>query len=187
MTEERKRNRYSYIYNDLVQNERDFVGLVAYGIYKRDKIKHIQRLEAKLGKEPEPQELEEFNNQAADRLEQYRSLATLSVNRFIEDVLGQKIEELEQKDQSERKTFECGKNADLAARIDKLPPQSWLRGFGQGLAASVVYSLLLGAVITFLVNSQRGLAPFLAEILNPQQTVLVVPQQAVPPVIEKTP
>ena len=58
MTEERKRNRYSYIYNDLVQNERDFVGLVAYGIYKRDKIKHIQRIEAKLGKEPEPQELE---------------------------------------------------------------------------------------------------------------------------------
>lgn len=176
MAEERKRDRYSYIYNDVVENEQDFVGLVAYSIYKKEKIQYIRSLEKKLGRSPEPSELEDFNDQAAKRLEQYRELATQRVNKFCEDILGQAIEDHEQMMQSE-----------MREAVKKLKPVSWWVGFCQSLTASVVYSLLIGALITFLVYSQKGVSALVTALLNPQQAISAESPSVAPSPVDKTP
>lgn len=176
MAEERKRDRYSFIYNDLVENEQDFVGLVAYSIYKKEKIQHIQSLEKNWRRAPDPNELEDFNNMAATRLEQYRELATLRVNKFCQDILAQAIEEYEQ-----------GMQSEMREAVKKLKPVSWWVGFSQSLAASVVYSLLIGALITFLVYSQKGVSALVTALLNPQQAISAESPSVAPSPIDKTP
>ncbi len=62
--------RYSYIYNNLVKGSDDFVGLVAYSIYKKEKIKYIQDFEDAHGHSPSTEELLDFHTQAQCRIEQ---------------------------------------------------------------------------------------------------------------------
>ena len=49
--------RYSFIYNNLVSNSGDFIGLVAYSIYKQEKIEYIKKFEDAHQRSPNPDEL----------------------------------------------------------------------------------------------------------------------------------
>jgi hypothetical protein len=52
---------YNFIYSKLVENEYDIVGHIAYSLYKKDKIAHIERFRQKNSTEPLDHELIPFN------------------------------------------------------------------------------------------------------------------------------
>ncbi len=41
------KGEYNFIYTTLVKDERDIIGIIAYGLYKRQKIEFIKNFEVK--------------------------------------------------------------------------------------------------------------------------------------------
>ena len=78
--------RYSFIYNNLVHNSNDFIGLVAYSIYKQEKIQYIQNFEKEKNRTPNTEELFDFHKQAQCRIAQYEEIATSRVNKFYDKI-----------------------------------------------------------------------------------------------------
>jgi len=95
MERQRETSRYSFVYNALVEEEDDFVGLVAYSIYKKEKILYVRRFEEKNKRPPTPEELQEFHAQAHDRIDQYKDLATTRVANFYDTVYKSQYENIE--------------------------------------------------------------------------------------------
>lgn len=133
--------RYSYIYNELVNGPQDFIGLVAYSIYKQKKIDYVKEFESSKGRPPQPEELKEFHSIARGSLEEYKSLAAIRVNNFLEDVLKEKVEGLEAEYQRQLK---------WGIRKD------WGKGIAQSVLGSFLWTMLLGIVVITLLYSLYG-------------------------------
>ena len=54
--------KYNYIFKKLVDDETDLIGLVAYGLYKNNKIEYLEKFKDKNGREPTEDELELLMN-----------------------------------------------------------------------------------------------------------------------------
>lgn len=52
--------KYNYIFNQLVKDENDFVGYVAYTLYKQNKVAHITKVKEDKGSAPTDEELREW-------------------------------------------------------------------------------------------------------------------------------
>ncbi|MFO7801265.1 MAG: hypothetical protein R6V55_03085 [Desulfovermiculus sp.] len=90
------KRRYNYIYAKLVEGEDDVLGLLAYGLYKRDKIEHIKRINAETGEDPTEEELEHFHKSSEAHIENYETRALNLSRNFLESVLGERVAEIEQ-------------------------------------------------------------------------------------------
>lgn len=44
--------KYNFIYSKLVDDENDILGIIAYSLYKRQKIEYIRAIAEKFGREP---------------------------------------------------------------------------------------------------------------------------------------
>ena len=144
MATQKETPRYSFIYNALVEGPDDFIGLVAYSIYKKEKIAYVRRFEEKNGRSPEPSELQDFHGQAHGRLEQYKELATAHVADFYDSIYKAQSESLEQEYHQKLKD-------DL-----KQARTSWFAGVCQSLIGSFLYSILIGVIAVLLLYSQFG-------------------------------
>ena len=133
--------RYSYIYNELVNGPQDFIGLVAYSIYKQKKIDYVKEFESSRGRPPQPEELKEFHSIARGSLKEYKSLAAIRVNKFLEDVLKEKVEVLDQEYQRQ-----------LKWKVRK----DWGKGIAQSVLGSFLWTMLLGIVVITLLYSLYG-------------------------------
>ena len=86
------RLQYYWIYKDLVKDamskdKHDIVGYIAYSIYKREKIEHIEDLKKKNGgKEPTFEELEPFRMMADQRKDEYIKAANRVIQQYITEV-----------------------------------------------------------------------------------------------------
>lgn len=145
MEENRQKHRYSFIYNELVEDSKDFVGLVAYSIYKQDKIVYVRNFEKVHGRVPEPYELEDFHIQAKIHLERYKEIAENRVSDFYDTIFKVQSEELEE-EYRQRLTDEL-----------KTTKPSWWFGVSQSIMGSVLYTLLLGIIVLTFLYSQYGL------------------------------
>lgn len=73
-------------FTKLVTSDKDFVGMVAYTIYKKEKLDWIEKFRSLHGDEPSEHEIKQFTL-ASDsdlRIRQYRDLAEERVNDFID-------------------------------------------------------------------------------------------------------
>ena len=59
MTAERT---YNYIYNSLVNDENDIVGIISYSVYKRHKIEFINNFQKEHGRPPSDDDLKAFTD-----------------------------------------------------------------------------------------------------------------------------
>lgn len=86
------RLQYYWIYKDLVKDamskdKHDIVGYIAYSIYKREKIEHIEDLKKKNGgREPTFEELEPFRMIADQRKDEYIKAANRVLQQYITEV-----------------------------------------------------------------------------------------------------
>ena len=75
-------------FSKLVQNDQDFVGMVAYTLYKKDKNNWIDTYEAKHGVKPTYDQIQQFFNidtTTDQKISSYRKLAAERLNTFIDE------------------------------------------------------------------------------------------------------
>ena len=88
--------KYSYIYSKLVTSDNDFIGIVAYALYKKDKVKFIADFKYTHGIDPTEADLESFTKECNGEyaLIGLRTKAEQTVNAFAKSLLKQEIDSL---------------------------------------------------------------------------------------------
>lgn len=81
-------------FQKLVTKDDDFVGMVAYTIYKREKINWIASFKTRNQRDPSPDEIENGFNVDTDsdeKIRNYRKLAEEGLNRFVDVTIGAEL------------------------------------------------------------------------------------------------
>ncbi|MBQ7456971.1 MAG: hypothetical protein IJS54_05165 [Desulfovibrio sp.] len=155
MSNKKATKRYSFIYNNLVKDSKDLVGLVAYSIYKQEKIKYIRYFEKSKRRQPKTEELYEFYIQAQNRIDQYKNIAASRVNEFYDEIYRLHI-------------------SDIKTDYDKKLFKSRVFGWGAAITQSIIGSLLgtiiIGAIIILLLYSRYGLEWIIQNAINTYKT-----------------
>lgn len=88
---------FNYIYEELVESDDDIYGIIAYSVYKRQKIERIQDFKKNHGRSPSDDELRQFNelSRSPSQIEFYQSEATVLTQNFIDHVLDKDLQERE--------------------------------------------------------------------------------------------
>lgn len=136
---------YNHIFSTLVQDDDDFVGMVAYTLYKRQKIEWIAQFKQNHGdSDPTPQELEDgfgkFSNMPS-QIAAYRDQAIDLLDAFLDAALGEQV-----LDARERAKDEA---------IVKAVKKGWVAGVTENLVAGLISSVItLGAAGLFWVAAK---------------------------------
>lgn len=92
--------RYNFIYEKLVDGPDDIVGLIAYGIYKRQKISFIAEFKKKNGNDPNDNELLPLHDTWCQHVELYKLEAEQKLRDAHETLYGDQISQMEKDYQS---------------------------------------------------------------------------------------
>lgn len=153
--------KYNFIFNQIVENEDDFVGCMAYVLYKRNKIEYIENYKKEHGgKEPELKELREWQKSECTerKLKNYRKLAEDLVNNFVNKLQGKKERELKELkttlDEKGRNLKKCEKEINNRQKYCHVKSSSgliqFLLGIFQSLIASILFVVLGYCFILYL-------------------------------------
>lgn len=120
-------------FTKLVTDDKDFVGMVAYTIYKNEKLDWIEQFKTQnSGVEPTEEQLKQFNltTDSDLRIQQYRQMAELRVNDFIGATI---IDELTQ--------YQSRIRDDAIIKAAK-------KGFWQGIGENVLAGIIGAGIVT---------------------------------------
>jgi hypothetical protein len=137
---------YNYIFNELVADEDDILGQLAYAAYKRQKIEFIQAFREKNGSDPGDEDLAPFHDisNGLSQLGIYRTQAASLATDFVQSSLAAEMDGL-------RKFYSA--KADNEIRSAK--PGFW-KGVSQSLIASGLFTLLIGCLVFFTWSLKQG-------------------------------
>lgn len=154
--------QYNLIYEKLVKNENDILGIVAYSVYKRQKIDFIkshtdseqeplpgEKLESFMAISTSDAQLSFYEEAAANILDEY---ANLSESEKIDELEVGYNEQLEQK----RKDYE--------RKLRNAKSTNFMYGVWQSITASMLVILVLGVFTFILWSSKQGFVPMIEEI-----------------------
>lgn len=135
---------YNYIFDQLVQEEGDFVGMVAYTIYKRQKVEWLKNFEKDNGRQATDAEVEasfsKFSN-LPSQLAAYREQALDLIDNFLDFALAEKVEEAREEI----------RNDAIVAAVTRPFSSLVVENLVAGLAASLI---TLGAAGLFWVAAK---------------------------------
>lgn len=137
--------QYNYIYDALVTEPDDITGLVAYGIYKRQKIEFIRKFEKEKGYAPSDKDCEAFVMIASteSQLKSYKLQAEITISEIVGAVLGESMQKYKQE------LLE-----DYQSNIKKsLPP--WWETIILGAISALTFSILAGAFFFIGATSEK--------------------------------
>lgn len=129
--------QYNYIFSRLVgeiptdpSQPQNVLGLLAYGIYKQEKIAYIEAFKRKHeGNDPEEHELDEFHTQSEGRIAQYLRDAERQLSDFTDDIIKENLEDFKKaaKDGQKQALTELtqGQKQGFADTIHQLKPGGW--------------------------------------------------------------
>ncbi|MBQ6773616.1 MAG: hypothetical protein IJP48_06075 [Synergistaceae bacterium] len=135
--------RHSGIYERLVSSDHDFLGQVAYSIYKQRKREFIMRKQAELGTDRIPDEvIDEFiRDQTNYTLELYMAQADSLSREFLNASYKEEIDKEKQRlNQEYIETYK-----ELAKSVNP----SWWYGVSQSLAASFLFVFIGYLILKF--------------------------------------
>jgi hypothetical protein len=124
-------------YKNLVQNDRDLIGLIAYSLYKQDKLAFVDDHKS-VGGEPDDPQMETFcrASNLPNRIASYRESAASLLQRLNGEVLEGAIDEVKTDYQ-----------AELTDQVDKLTPPS----LSHEVAVHCMAGVLVWAVVALLI------------------------------------
>lgn len=140
---------YNYIYKQLVEDENDIVGHIAYSLYKAEKIEYINKFKDEKGREPNEDELKPFHESTcvSGSLSRYKYAAASLLQTFMSNSMGEYFQQVEQV---------CKENyiENVKEACEDLHPVSKTRRYGEGILQSLigafVFALLLAAIAFIL-------------------------------------
>lgn len=158
------------VYYQLVKNESDFTGIIAYSIYKNEKINFIEKHKVEQNNHPSSEDLDNFHEDKCNSEEviRYRKLAEIKIEKLANQLLKDKVEEIDSIIKIEKKEIDDGKKSlkkqksELENKITeiknreeniekrefhcKVKPERGFKNFSYG----VLQSLAATAIIVFL-------------------------------------
>lgn len=175
---------YNQIYEMLVKGPEDILGLVAYGLYKSEKVAHVKKMrEQNGGISPSRKELLPFQNQSYSKVLVYREQAEKifqdATNEVLQEIIAEYQKEFDQElhgrlqsDTSHRLEERIEKN--ISSRIEELvtEKQNILDQYNQNLdskmnasfmdsvKANIITAIMMiiigGLVYLFLIGSSHS-------------------------------
>ncbi|NHR08370.1 hypothetical protein HA052_24570 [Chromobacterium haemolyticum] len=176
-------SQYNHIFRQLVPpDSSDFVGMVAYALYKKQKIEWVEHFQKENdGREPTPEELKQFHcvSNMASQVAAYREQAIALLDEFLDYALSDKVEQLRQNMQqdalvqavlaSEGKVLQGQQNhqSDVLQAIKK----PFYKVVWENVAAGIVASLVTLAGTGLIWLAAKGPEKLMREaIQNMTQT-----------------
>ena len=157
--------KYNYIYSKLVEGETDLIGLVAYGLYKNNKIEYLQNFKKKNNREPFEEELDQFNELSCTEssLQNYVRIAETNINDLMNETIYQEVER-------QKSDFYNNQTEEIKNIVKELKPKSPWEGFGMRILQSFIASILVASIIFLIIfiikSSQEGLINTLKYFIN---------------------
>lgn len=138
--------QYNFLYNQLVENENDIVGHVAYSLYKSSKVDYITEFKKKNGREPKESDLEKFHDISCldNTVKRYRMQAMSILQAFLDDTLSSTVKQIEEN------TIHSHEER-LKEVIKDFKPKSFIYGAWQGVVGAFIFMLIMCALL-FLLN-----------------------------------
>lgn len=153
-------NSYNFIYEKLVESEDDINGMIAYALYKREKIEFIRGSLSKNSRTPTQEERKSFHlsSNTDFRLNAYRLQAGVIAREFLEISLEEKVKEIEEKWQEGYLQGQIG--SDLK-ELKRFGP-----GVLQGVVSSWIFSFSVALVLLAAVVIRVGPSDAFNEVLR---------------------
>lgn len=148
--------KYNFIFRRLVDNDTDLVGLLAYSIYKKEKIEYIEKYVRDNGHDPSEDELNTFHQftQSDAHLQQYLTTAEGNISGFVDNLMQAKADQVE--------TFYRSAYKETV----KESGHGYWYGVFQGVVSSFAYTLLLGLLVFFLWAKDIGPKEIIEKVFN---------------------
>lgn len=156
---------YNHIFSKLVDNETDLIGLVAYGLYKNNKIEFLENFKEKNGREPSEDELNNFNEYSCtdNSVQNYIRIAEANINELMNETIFQEVDK-------QKRDFFNNQTNEIKNIVKELKPRSAWDGFGlrilQSFIASILVASLIFLIIFIIKSSQEGIINTLKDLLN---------------------
>lgn len=145
---------YSFIYTDLVHNESDMIGHIAYSLYKREKISYIETFRREKGRGPSDKELEAYCQSCKNpqRIQSYKKEATDLLQRFINISFDETSKQMLSDFSNEQEKLLKEIIVPLIPNKDEWPKKEKLRcryihGILQGFIGAILFPLLIGIAL----------------------------------------
>lgn len=143
--------RYNFIYKQLVKNESDILGNIAYSLYKADKIKFIEDFKAKNGgKEPTEADFQPFHNTCCmdANIKRYKMQSINILKGFLDDTLSATIKQVE-------KDLENDYKKELMGIVGKTTVKSFSWNVLQNIVGAFAFMLIMCAIVFLLKFSDH--------------------------------
>ena len=142
--------KYNFIYKQLVEDENDIIGHVAYSLYKSAKIRFISDFKKNNGKDPEESDLDNFHSISCmpESIEGYKMKATAILQGFLDDTLSSTAKQIEE--DTEKRHEEM-----LTRIVGRMKPNGFWHGVWQSVVGAVIFMLVMCAILFLLNFSER--------------------------------
>ena len=145
-------HRFNHIYKELVPEPNNLVGLLAYAVYKQEKIDYIVRfMSDNNGKRPTPEDLKEFHRMSMGRCDQYRMVAEIHMETFQKEIHNDIIPELDKQ-----------YGEQLQSELKRMKPSKWT-GVWQSAAGSILFTMGLGLLVVLILGVRYVVSVILQE------------------------
>lgn len=136
-------------YGNLVKNENDLIGLIAYSLYKQDKLAFVEDHRIAAGAEPDDAHMETFcrSSNLPNRLASYRESAASLLEQLHRETLEATIEDIKREYQSE-----------LENHVKKIREPSMSRNILEHAVAGFVVTSGVALLILVGLVTKNGLA-----------------------------
>lgn len=171
---------YNFIYRELVEDQNDIVGHIAYALYKADKIKFIEKFkEGHNSLEPTEEDLEPFHSISCieGSLDRYKLTAVSILQRFLDYSLEDSTNRIEENCLNSHKQM-------LSEVISPLRPTGRVKQFLSGVAQTVVgafvFALLLAGIGFIAVFKANDINFSITTPQGQTKSITVSPNDSIP-------
>lgn len=125
-------------YGNLVQNDNDLIGLIAYSLYKQDKLAFVAEHKKATTAEPNDGQMETFcrSSNLPNRIQAYRDAAAKTLETLNDQVLKEAVEGVE-----------ADYKEELQEQLEKLKKPT----LGEEVLAHVLAGMIVWVLIAFLI------------------------------------
>ncbi|MCR5555799.1 MAG: hypothetical protein K6F29_09725 [Bacteroidales bacterium] len=142
---------YNFIYKQLVSDENDVVGHVAYALYKSNKIEYIENFKSTHnGQEPSEEDLKPFHDISCSQssIKRYKTQAMQITCNFLDLTLSETAKQIEE-------DYIKNHNEHLKSVIEPIKPMNKKKQFWYGVLQSILgafFFALIVAAFAFIKN-----------------------------------
>ncbi len=161
---------HNFFFSQIVENNDDFIGIIAYTMYKKNKIEYIEQFKKENSRIPTDKELLKWQGEECtkSKKEDYRTLAEYKVKNFINELHGNKDKELKKEakknDERKKELDRMERNIKNRDKYCNMKPYSKICQFFLGVSQSFVATLIY--VVLGFIFIKCGGVDLLSELIN---------------------